>query len=175
MPIIDPRHHLWDRGSRYLLEEIKRDIDLGGHNIRATVFLQCDSMYRADGDPKFVPIGETEFVNGVAASGMAKLVRRLRTVAGLPATFTLDACRYGGMTEPEEAELTDGQGRALSAHKSRAYEGYAKANDGKGACSDAKRHAHRIAASPNAQGTEFRNEAQNEFRNDDGGSSSAAK
>ena len=31
------------------------------------------------------------------------------------------------MTELEEAELTDGQGRALSAHKSQqAYEGYAK-------------------------------------------------
>src|SRR5579871_5738021 len=50
MPIIDPHHHLWDRGSRYLLEEIKADIDTSGHNIRATVFLQCDSMYRADGD-----------------------------------------------------------------------------------------------------------------------------
>jgi hypothetical protein len=59
-------------------------------------------------------------------SGMAKLVRRLRDEAGLPSTFTLDACRHGGMTELEEAELTDGQGRALSAHKSRAYEGYAK-------------------------------------------------
>jgi hypothetical protein len=38
-------------------------------------------------------------------SGMAKLVRRLRDEAGLPATFTLDACRHGGMTELEEAEL----------------------------------------------------------------------
>ena len=37
--------------------------------------------------------------------------------------FTLDACRHGGMTELEEAELTDGQGRALSGHRSqRAYE-----------------------------------------------------
>jgi hypothetical protein len=27
------------------------------------------------------------------------------------------ACRHGGMTELEEAELTDGQGRALSAHR----------------------------------------------------------
>src|SRR5262249_23600197 len=61
MPIIDPHHHLWDRGSRYLLEEIKADIDTSGHNIRTTVFLQCDSMYRADGDPKFAPLGETEF------------------------------------------------------------------------------------------------------------------
>jgi hypothetical protein len=31
--------------------------------------------------------------------------------------FTLDACRHGRMTELEEAELTDGQGRALSGHK----------------------------------------------------------
>jgi hypothetical protein len=38
-------------------------------------------------------------------NGMATLVRRLRDEAGLPATFTLDACRNGGMTELEEAEL----------------------------------------------------------------------
>ena len=53
MPIIDPHHHLWERGgARYLLHDIKADIDAGGHNVRATVFLQCDSMYRADGDPR---------------------------------------------------------------------------------------------------------------------------
>jgi hypothetical protein len=38
------------------------------------------------------------------ASGMAKLVRRLRNPAKLPEIFTLDACRHGGMTELEEAE-----------------------------------------------------------------------
>lgn len=48
---------------------------------------------------------------------MAKLVRKLRERLGLPVTFTLDACRHGGMTELEEAELTDGQGRALSGHR----------------------------------------------------------
>jgi hypothetical protein len=57
---------------------------------------------------------------------LSKVVRDLRAKLGLPQTFTLDACRHGGMTELEEAELTDGQGRALSAHRSRAYEGYAK-------------------------------------------------
>jgi hypothetical protein len=41
---------------------------------------------------------------------MAKLVRTLADEAGLPATFTLDSCRHGGMTELEEAELTTGQG-----------------------------------------------------------------
>ena len=53
-------------------------------------------------------------------SGMQKIVHTMRDKLGLPSTFTLDACRHGGMTELEEAELTDGQGRALSAHKSRA-------------------------------------------------------
>jgi hypothetical protein len=97
---------------------------------------------------------------------MAKLVRRLRDEAELPATFTLDACRHGGMTELEEAELTDGQGRALSAHKSRAYEGYAKRTMDRALAATRKRHAHRIAASSNAQRTEFRNDPSIEFRND---------
>jgi hypothetical protein len=88
-----------------------------------------------------------------SASGMAKLVRHLRALANLPATFTLDACRHGGMTEPEEAELTDGQGRALSAHKSRAYEGYAKRTMERALAASRKRHAHRLA---NATGAEFR-------------------
>ena len=89
--------------------------------------------------------------------------------------FTLDACRHGGMTELEEAELTDGQGRALSAHKSRAYEGYAKRTMERALAATRKRHAHRITASSNAQGTEFRNEAQNEFRNAEAGSNGATK
>jgi hypothetical protein len=58
---------------------------------------------------------------------MGKRVRKLRDKLKLPETFTLDACRQGGMTELEEAELTDGQGRALSGHRTeRAYQGYAK-------------------------------------------------
>lgn len=43
-------------------------------------------------------------------SGMAKLVRRLRQLANLPSTFTLDACRHGGMTELEERSLRTGKG-----------------------------------------------------------------
>jgi hypothetical protein len=79
-----------------------------------------------------------------SASGMAKLVRRLRKLAELPPTFTLDSCRHGGMTELEEAELTDGQGRALSAHKSRAYEGYAKRTMERALAATWKRHAHLV-------------------------------
>jgi hypothetical protein len=96
-------------------------------------------------------------------SGMAKLVRRVRELAELPSTFTLDACRHGGMTELEEAELTDGQGRALSAHKSRAYEGYAKRTMERALAATRKRHAHRLA---NASGTDVQNELLNGVQNE---------
>jgi predicted TIM-barrel fold metal-dependent hydrolase len=82
LPIVDPHHHLWDRGARYLLEEMLADVNTG-HNIQATVFLQCDSMYRADGDPKFAPVGETEFVNGVAAMSASGTYGPSRICAGI--------------------------------------------------------------------------------------------
>jgi L-fuconolactonase len=66
LPIVDPHHHLWDRDSRYLLDELLDDVD-SGHNVRATVFIQCRSMYRAGGPAELAPVGETEFVNGVSA------------------------------------------------------------------------------------------------------------
>jgi hypothetical protein len=95
-------------------------------------------------------------------SGMEKIVQKMRRHSGLPSTFTLDACRHGGMTELEEAGLTDGQGRALSAHTSRAYEGYAKRTMDRALAATRKRYAHTVA---NSERTNFRNEHQNSFRN----------
>jgi hypothetical protein len=46
-------------------------------------------------------------------SGFEKIVQQLRKEIELPSHFTLDACRHEGMTELEEAALTEGQGRAL--------------------------------------------------------------
>ncbi len=67
LPIVDPHHHLWERADwKYMLEDLLADIN-SGHNIVATVFVQCRSMHRADGPEAFRPVGETEFVNGVAA------------------------------------------------------------------------------------------------------------
>lgn len=126
-------------------------------------------LHPGRGDPEKTP------ATLYSASGMAKLVRRMRAAATLPATFTLDACRHGGMTELEEAELTDGQGRALSAHRSRAYEGYAKRTMERALAATRKRHAHRIAASANSAGTEFQNEPRNPFQNEDKGTNSASK
>jgi hypothetical protein len=78
--------------------------------------------------------GKPHTAKPYAMSSVQHLVQRLRKAAGLPPTFTLDACRHGGMTELEEAELTGGQGRALSAHKSRAYEAYQAHNGPRSRC-----------------------------------------
>jgi hypothetical protein len=49
LEIVDPHHHLWDRaGHRYLLDELLADTG-SGHNITQSVFVECGSMYRADG------------------------------------------------------------------------------------------------------------------------------
>jgi hypothetical protein len=114
-----------------------------------------------------VPMTLREVCEGITKpfsfSGMQKIVHTMRDKIGLPSTFTLDACRYGGMTELEE--LTDGQGRALSAHKSQpAYEGYAKRTMGRALSATRKRHAHRLA---NAAGTNIQNEPRNNIQNDE--------
>src|SRR5690349_8067654 len=67
LPILDPHHHVWDdeRG-RYLMHELAEDTG-SGHNIVATVFIEAGSMYRAAGLEEMKPVGEVEFVNGIAA------------------------------------------------------------------------------------------------------------
>ena len=98
-------------------------------------------------------------------SGFEKLIQNLRTkISDLPSYFTLDACRHGGMTELEEAALTEGQGRALSGHKTaQAYRGYAKETFDRALSATQKRHAHRLA---NEQETNVRNEERNSVRNE---------
>jgi len=67
LEIVDPHHHLWDRpGHRFLIDQLLADTG-SGHNITQTVFIECGSMYRADGAVEKKPVGETEFVNGTAA------------------------------------------------------------------------------------------------------------
>ncbi len=129
LPIIDPHHHLWDRPAallaalppprhgfehvmrrvpRYLLDELGADLKRG-HNVIATVFLECGSMYRADGPPEMRPVGETEFVNGVAAMSASNLYGPSRVCAGIVghANLTLGAA----VKEVLEAHIAAGGGR----------------------------------------------------------------
>ena len=67
------------------------------------------------------------------------------------------------MTELEEAELTDGQGRALSGHRTkRAYEGYAKRTIERALPATRKRYAHALA---NTQGTSIQNAPRSGIQN----------
>jgi len=77
--IIDPHHHLWHaRPDRYLLDDLAEDLATG-HDVRATVFIQCGSAYRKDGVGRVAPVGETEFVTTVAAASES---RNFRACAG---------------------------------------------------------------------------------------------
>jgi predicted TIM-barrel fold metal-dependent hydrolase len=83
LPIVDPHHHLWDRPDwRYLLDDLLRDVD-SGHNIVATVFVQARAMYRASGPEEMRPVGETEFVNGIAAMSASGTYGKTRACAGI--------------------------------------------------------------------------------------------
>jgi L-fuconolactonase len=86
LPIIDPHHHLWDypkvANGRYLLDELLADIR-SGHNVVATVFMECGSMYRAGGPGSLRPVGETEFVQGIAAMSASGTYGATRVAAGI--------------------------------------------------------------------------------------------
>ena len=83
LPICDPHHHLWDHPqNRYLLDQLLEDIG-GGHNVVSTVFMECGSMYRTSGPESMRPIGETEFVNGIAAMSESGLYGESRACASI--------------------------------------------------------------------------------------------
>ncbi|MGV7213735.1 amidohydrolase family protein [Bradyrhizobium sp. UFLA05-112] len=83
LPIVDAHHHLWDRpGQRYLFDELLADTR-SGHDIRATVFVQSRSMYRAGLPADLQPIGEVEFANGIAAQAACGLYGRVRACAAI--------------------------------------------------------------------------------------------
>jgi predicted TIM-barrel fold metal-dependent hydrolase len=78
-----PHHQHWDRpGWRYLLDELLADTG-SGHNIIATVFVQARAMVRATGPTELQPVGETEFVNGIAAMSASGIYGRTKVCAGI--------------------------------------------------------------------------------------------
>jgi len=88
LPICDPHHHFWDFRTgripyqRYLLHELMADVG-SGHNIRSTVFIEARAMYRADGPAEMKPLGEVEFVQGLAAASASGLYGPCRAAAAI--------------------------------------------------------------------------------------------
>ena len=107
--IIDAHHHLWERGDRrYLLNDLSADI-ASGHNVVATVYVECHSMYRASGPEAFRPVGEVEFANGVAAMSATGAYGPAALCAGIVGHVNLllaDSAR-----PVLEAEVAAGNGR----------------------------------------------------------------
>jgi predicted TIM-barrel fold metal-dependent hydrolase len=119
-PIVDPHHHLWDRGGqRYLIEEMAGDI-ASGHNVIATVYVEARSMYRAGGQEPLRPVGEVEFANGAAAMSASGGYGPAVICAGIVGHANLllgEAAR-----DVLEAEIAAGQGRFRGIRHSSAWD-----------------------------------------------------
>ncbi|HEY5049080.1 MAG TPA: amidohydrolase family protein [Rhizomicrobium sp.] len=140
LPIIDPHHHLWDlrpvlqlrprtavlfeellRGvPLYLFDELRSDL-ASGHNIRATVFLECHAMYRGEGPEWLRCVGETEFVNGVAAMSASGLYGSTRVCAGI--VGSCDLRQHQSVRETLEAHIAAGGGRFRGIRQGAAWDG----------------------------------------------------
>jgi predicted TIM-barrel fold metal-dependent hydrolase len=120
LPIIDTHHHLWERGGHtYLLDQLLADLDTG-HNIVATVFEECRSMYRADGPVEMRPVGETEFVAGIAAMSASGGYGPTRVAQGIVGFADLT---LGDRVEPVlEAQIRAGGGRFKGIRHSAGYD-----------------------------------------------------
>lgn len=113
LPICDSHHHLWDNRPnqvepRYLLDEFLTDLN-SGHNIISTVFVQCGAMHKAYGSEAMRVVGETEFVNGIAAMSASGAYGPTRIAAGIVGQLDLN---LGDAVAPVlEAHLQAGGGR----------------------------------------------------------------
>jgi predicted TIM-barrel fold metal-dependent hydrolase len=122
-PIVDPHHHLWDRGGqRYLIEELSGDI-ASGHNIIATVYVEARSMYRAGGPEEMRVVNEVAFANGAAAMSASGGYGPAAICAGIVGHANL---LLGDRVKPVlEAEIAAGQGRFRGIRHSSAWDGEA--------------------------------------------------
>ena len=109
LPIVDPHHHLWDRpGNRYFLHDYLVDAR-SGHDIRATVFVECGSFYRKKSSELMAPVGEVEFANGMAAMAASGAYGNTLVAAGIVGTADLRAGADVGQVL--DAHIAAGGGR----------------------------------------------------------------
>ena len=101
-PIVDPHHHFFDQMSffqNYSLDDLWADT--GTHNVEQTVFIECSEHHRKSGPKQLMPVGETEWVDGIAAESR-------RGAAG--------ASRVAAIVGTANLSLGDGVREVLEAH-----------------------------------------------------------
>ena len=87
LPIIDAHHHIYDRpDNRYLPPQLIEDLS-SGHQIEATVFIECRAHYDVALDEPMQPVGEVEYVRGIAdaATGTTRICEAIVGYADLDA------------------------------------------------------------------------------------------
>ena len=113
LPVIDPHHHLWDRPKpRYLIDEALSDFN-SGHNVVASVFVECRAMYRASGEEHLKSIGETEFANGVAAMSASGTYGATRLCDGIVGHVDLALGDAAGSVLERHLEVSAGRLRGI--------------------------------------------------------------
>jgi predicted TIM-barrel fold metal-dependent hydrolase len=129
LPIIDAHHHVYDYpalagrpASRFLLDELLADIAAGGHHITQTVCVETMAMYRASGPVALRSLGETEFINGIAAMSASGNFGPCRVAAGIVSNVDL---RLGDAARPVlEAHLAAAGNRLKGVRNSGAWDVY---------------------------------------------------
>ncbi len=111
LEIVDPHHHVWDmrelmghnlmgifRQQYYMTDELLDDFVGGGHNVTRTVFVTTHAFFSADADPAMAPLGEVQFVQGVAAQFASGKYGAMRCCAGI--VGAADLAGLGAAVEP---------------------------------------------------------------------------
>ena len=111
LPIKDAHMHLWHHptGYRYFIEDYARDVRDSGHNVEASVYVECKSMYRAQGPEYMKPVGETEFALGQAAIAACGKYTSARVAAGI--VGYADLMLGDRLPELLDAHIAAGNGR----------------------------------------------------------------
>lgn len=117
--IIDPHHHLWDRGGHtYLPAQFAADVQASGHRLLSSVYVECLSQYLDSGPAALRPVGETAHV---AALAQAWPQRGTAAIAAGIVAFA-DLALGEGVDEVLEAHALHGGGRLRGIRYSSAHD-----------------------------------------------------
>ncbi|QDL39842.1 amidohydrolase [Rhodoferax sediminis] len=117
LTIIDTHTHLWDGAyagtDRYFVEQFARDAAESGHNVEATVYVECHSMYRAHGPEHLKPVGEIEFAVGMAAMAASRKYTATRVAAAIVGYADLTQGERTRETLEAQIEAANGRFRGV--------------------------------------------------------------
>jgi len=114
LTIVDPHVHFWHHGgNRYFVEDFAKDVAASAHDIEATVFVECSTMYRASGPDHLKPVGETEFAVGQAAIAASGKYTQARCAAAIVGFADLTLGSLARETVDAHTEAANGRLRGI--------------------------------------------------------------